>query len=82
MRRRKTTVITVAGVMTVSEDLADASFAERARQLEAGVAGLPGRRVAAVQCDGCGIAEDTGEHLRLPPGWITDSRGEFCPECQ
>jgi hypothetical protein len=41
----------------------------------------PGIHMLSVRCDGCGIVEDVDEP-KLPSGWISNERGEFCPSCK
>jgi hypothetical protein len=40
-------------------------------------------RVAALCCDGCGLIVSIDPvNARLPDGWVSDERGELCPECR
>lgn len=41
----------------------------------------PSTRFLWVVCDGCGERVEV-EQPELPEDWITNERGELCPECQ
>jgi hypothetical protein len=41
----------------------------------------PGIEIMRVLCDGCGRSVQVDEP-KLPEGWETNDRGEFCPRCR
>lgn len=61
----------------------DATVAGRFAELKAGQPAPSGaQKHAGMRCDRCGreVRVDF-ENPQLPPGWVADERGDFCPAC-
>lgn len=85
MRERQVAVVSRQGdAVVTTEILPDASFEQRCRELRGTVPdiGPVQARVLSVSCNRCGArAELNLDRPQLPPGWITNDEGEFCPSC-